>query len=126
MVNTWGEHDLVGDAKDLYQETNHIPLLMKAVNQLRPRIDSRPVSLVDIPALITGQLSDSVRHRGRQLFPNRRGVIAVSMLERWLRRGLLHHERRKALLRFYSIVRLGSMTTEPEPLPLSGGAWSRE
>jgi arylsulfatase A-like enzyme len=74
-----GEHELVGHAKDLYQETNHIPLLMKAAYQLRPHIDSRPVSLVDIPALITDQLCGSVRRRGRQLFPNRPGSHPVLM-----------------------------------------------
>ena len=51
-----GEHALVKHSKDVYQEVLWVPLVIKEPRQRVGRVDSRPVSHVDVARLILGYL----------------------------------------------------------------------
>lgn len=88
----FGEHSLVGHAKEVYQESLWVPLLIKRVAQQEGQVIETVVSLADVPALILSQLSDQNSGPPLDRFPARTGeppIISESYPPN--RRGLGYH-----------------------------------
>lgn len=63
-----GDHGYVGHGRDVYQETTHVPLLIKAVGQISPHVQETPVSLSYMPALVCRHLPDRLRELADENF----------------------------------------------------------
>jgi arylsulfatase A-like enzyme len=64
-----GEHDLVEHSKDIYEEGLRVPLVVRRPGQRKGRVIEEPISLVEIPCLVLGELPASARARLEGTFP---------------------------------------------------------
>jgi len=65
----FGEHGLVEHSKDVYQETLHVPLIIKQPGQTEARVDEQLVSLVDIARVVLDAIPGTLGERYARTFP---------------------------------------------------------
>jgi len=64
-----GEHDLVEHSKDIYEEGLRVPLVVRRPGQREGRVIAQPISLVEIPCIVLGELPGAARERLAGTFP---------------------------------------------------------
>jgi arylsulfatase A-like enzyme len=69
----FGEHGLVGHSKDVYEETLHVPLVLKRPGQVEGRVLDGLVSSAEVANLIAAELTGEVGQVARAQFPKRLG-----------------------------------------------------
>ncbi len=73
----FGEHRLVGHAKDVYDPVLRVPLIIRAPGQTAQRVESEWVTSTDVPSLIARHLPASLQQRLRVSFPEAPGTHPV-------------------------------------------------
>jgi arylsulfatase A-like enzyme len=88
-----GEHHLVEHSKDIYQQAQWVPLIVRAPGQKRrERIDTI-ASSTDVPHLILSEFPDPLRAELLPLFPNAPGNHVVISENYYTRSNDLYDER---------------------------------
>jgi len=88
-----GEHLLVEHSKDIYQQAQWVPLIVRGAGQERPQRSGAMASSTDIPHLIASELSGPLREELLELFPNAPGNHVVISENYYTRSNDLYDER---------------------------------